>query len=372
MHSTPKPEGVPRVKCGSLWYDNAAKLLYTGYTGLSSSFDLDSDSSPSPRSLWTFKPDNLGSGTWNEAIPPKSVKWHSIKRTYHGYQAYGNGSAYILGGTDKILWDRYLYPGMVQFDMSSQRFSNLSANSGATSPSGNPGFKGAMQYVPPFGPAGIFIVMGGQDINNYISFSYVLVFNPESGLWSNQSTTGSPPAPRANFCTAGIASTNGTCEIFVYGGGGGNLGTEGLQFDTVNILSLPAFNWFSVAYNPQNPRSGHTCEAVGGSLIMVVGGIDSNPTMTVGDFNAVFKSSFTRPDPFAQGIAIFDLQALGFADQYTAEGGDVYDQNPVFKQFYENSSYSGNLGEGVSQLMKDVHFPPSTTSVSAETLPPSR
>ena len=253
---------------------------------------------------------------------------------------------------------------MIKFDMSSQVFSNISSKTGATSPSGNPGYEGAMQYVPPFGPGGVFVVMGGGDYNGLIDFGYVQVYDPASGSWYNQTTTGSKPASRVNFCTAGAPSTNGTYEIFVYAGDNGNLGTSSVPFDTVNILSLPAFNWFSVAYNPQNPRSGHTCEAVGGSLIVIVGGIDSNPKQPTGSFQNIIESTFATADPFAQGLAIFDLRKLDFLAEYTVGGRTVYEPNEVITQFYTRESYGGNLVEGVAQLMKETHFPPSTSSNS--------
>ena len=376
IHSTTKPNGVPNLNLGSLWYDESTELLYTGYTGTSSSFDVNSNPPPPPESIWTFKPDNLGSGTWNQTISSNASVWNTIVRTNRGYQAYGKGNAYVLGGTAQLLQNHTLYPGMIKFDMSSQIFSNISSETGATSPSGNPGWNGAMQYVPPFGPNGVFVVMGGADGDVLIDFGYVQVFDPASGLWYNQTTTGSKPVSRMEFCTAGVASTNDTYEIFVYGGDTGNLGTPSVPCDTVNILSLPAFNWFSVAYNPENPRAGHTCEAVGGSQIAIVGGFDANPKVTQGNYNLVVESIFSTPDPFAQGLAIFDLQTLQFATEYTAGGAAVYEPNEVIMDFYEHDTYDTNLVPDVAQLMKETHFPPSTSSNSESsnstlTSPPS-
>ena len=268
----------------------------------------------------------------------------------------------------------FIYPGMIKFDMSSQVFSNISSETGATSPSGHPGEYGAMQYVPSFGSNGVFVVMGGWDGNSLIDFGHVLVFDPASGSWYNQTTTGNKPAPRYSICTAGAASTNGTYEIFVYAGDSGQNGASSVPLDTVNILSLPSFNWFSAAYNPQNPRSGHTCESVGGSQIVIIGGKDANPPVESGVPSA--ESTLSTPDPFAQGLAIFDLQTLEFAAEYKAGGGAVYEPNQVIKQFYAQGSYSENLVEGVAQLMKETHFPSATSSNSTAsnstlTIPPS-
>lgn len=369
IHPNIKPDGVPNLNYGSLWYDESTQLLYTGYTGTSSSFDVDSRPLPPPESIWTFRPDNLGGGTWNLTISSSASVWNSIKRMNRGYEACGNGSAYVLDGTDTLRGNNTLYSGMIKFDMSSEVFSNISSDTGATSPSGTPSWNGAMQYVPSFGPDGVFVVMGGGS-DGLIDFGYVEVYDPASGLWYNQTTTGSKPSPRVEFCTAGAASANDTYEIFVYAGDTGNLGTSSVPCDTVNILSLPAFHWISVAYNPQNPRAGHTCEAVGGSQIAIIGGFDANPTDVNGDYSQVVKSIFSTADPFVQGLAIFDLRTLDFAAEYIAGGGAVYEPNEAITQFYTQVSYSGNLVEGVAQLMKETHFPPSASSNSTTDFPP--
>ena len=124
-----------------------------------------------------------------------------------------------------------------------------------------------------------------------------------------------------------------TCS-FVYGGTDGNLGAESVPYDTISILTLPAFRWVSVSYNPQNPRIGHTCHAVGGGQIAVVGGADANCQQVVGDFAAVGRSSFTRPDPFSQGLAIFDMNELQFVSRYTANGAAMYEQSDEIKAVY--------------------------------------
>lgn len=371
FHSTSKPNGVPNLNYGSLWYDEPTELIYTGYTGASSTLDPDSAPLPPPESIWTFKPDNLGSGTWNLTTPTNASVWNTIARTVHGYQAYGNGSAYVLGGYNWTTpYENHVYPGMIKFDMSSQTFSNISSEIGATSPSGNPACYGRMQYVPYFGSNGVFVVMGGTDSNGNIGFGQVLIFDPASGSWYNQTTTGNEPAPRGMFCTAGIASTNGTYEIFVYAGNSGG-GYSSLELDTVNILSLPGFNWISVAYPPQHARTAHTCEAVGGNQIAIIGGFDADPPFangTTGD--DIDRSEFSTRDPFAQGLGIFDLQTLDFADKYIAGRGTVYEASPNVTYFYAQG-HSGNLVQGLDQLMKETHFPSGISSNSTANFPPA-
>ena len=186
----------------------------------------------------------------------------------------------------------------VRFDIRNQTFLNSTIENGVNFTDGRG--RGAMHFVLAFGREGMFVTMGGEDsFKNLVGFGSVLVFDPSTQYWYNQTTTGSPPSPRLNFCMAGISSANSDVRIsvyavthpcsdmtarFVYAGNPGHLGTPSISFDSINILIIPAFHWLSVPYDPQNPRSGHTCNAVGGSQILIVGGIDSNAPIDYGDY----------------------------------------------------------------------------------------
>ena len=128
-----------------------------------------------------------------------------------------------------------------------------------------------------------------------------------------------------------------TTARFVYAGNPGHLGTPSISFDSINILTIPAFHWLSVPYDPQNPRSGHTCNAVGGSQILIVGGIDNNAPIDYGDYEKIAKSTFSTPDPFKQGLAIFDLQTWTFAEKFIAGLPPQYEQSDQVKQYYGQS-----------------------------------
>ena len=115
------------------------------------------------------------------------------------------------------------------------------------------------------------------------------------------------------------------------------LGPDAVQYDTINILTLPAFHWISVPYDPQNPRYAHTCNAVGGSQIITIGGVDANSNITDVSYQANVESTYnTSADPFSLGLAIFDMTALRFVDQYTA-GAKAYEQSDPIKEFYSSS-----------------------------------
>lgn len=337
IRSIIKPSGVPTLTQGSLWFHEAENLLYTGFAGQPSKFDK-SPSLPAT-SIWTFKPDGTGSGTWAQAIKSNAASLESISQPVGALMAYGPNNAWALGGFAATKDPYYLgvaQPGLVGFDFESKTFTNVSAS--GYSSNGTVAF-GAMQHVPSFGPDGILVVMGGSPaiVEGYIGFNTVHVYDPAKQQWFNQTTTGDAPAARFRFCTAGVNSTNGTYEIFVYAGFAGQLGTDAIQYDTINILTLPAFHWISVPYDPQNPRHQVTCNAVGGSQIVTVGGIDSNPKITTGTDDKVSESTFdSTADPFAQGLAIFDMTALAWADSYTANA-PLYVQSDVIQAFYSQS-----------------------------------
>ena len=90
-------------------------------------------------------------------------------------------------------------------------------------------------------------------------------------------------------------------------------------------------------YNPQKPRHFHTCNSIGGSQVVTIGGIDSNSNITVGYSSDIGESTYnTTADPFSQGLAIFDMTTLQFADQYIAGAGG-YEQSAPIKEFYSQS-----------------------------------
>lgn len=124
----------------------------------------------------------------------------------------------------------------------------------------------------------------------------------------------------------------------MYAGWGTHLGPAAIPYDTINILTLPAFHWISIPYNPENPRHALSCNAVGGSQILTIGGVDSNAQVTgLTLIQEIVESTFnSSPDPFAQGLAIFDMTTMAFSAQFTA-GAPPYEQSDLVKQFYSQS-----------------------------------
>lgn len=218
FNSNPKPDGVPNLDGPSLWYHDQEDILYAGFTGTNTMFGSEPRDLP-PLSLWTFSPDGAGSGAWDEIINASFPVWGSLTRPIFPLQAYDSNSAWILGG-DNLPSTSTIPIGesIVRFNMESRTFQNSTIQC-CNATKGIAG--GAMQYVPSFGPEGLFVIMGGKNGNTYgtdgahtlIEFATVSVFDPAKQEWWNQTTTGSEPSPRIQFCTAGINSTNGTYEM---------------------------------------------------------------------------------------------------------------------------------------------------------------
>ena len=124
----------------------------------------------------------------------------------------------------------------------------------------------------------------------------------------------------------------------MYGGWGGTSGDPAKQYDTINILTLPAFRWVSVEYDAQSTRFGHSCNAVGGSQILSIGGADGDPPQAIAAASAYIQGVFDTPDPNAQGLAIFDMTSLTWSSQYTT-GASPYEQSDLIKQVYSGQQY---------------------------------
>lgn len=219
LQSTNKPPRAPLLSYPSMWWDERDKLFYSGATGRTSIFATPDD--PPPLSLWSFKPDGTGSGTWAEVIPAGDAIWENLTRTTYGYQASDGNTALVLGGvttsqtspeTKDISRDT-LQPGLLQFDMRTQRFTNSSATSFNADGTGS---QGQMHFVPSFGPNGLFLMLGGDNasgLTTKYSFAEIKLYDAATQLWYNQTATGNVPRGRQEFCVAGVNSTEGTYEM---------------------------------------------------------------------------------------------------------------------------------------------------------------
>ena len=109
----------------------------------------------------------------------------------------------------------------------------------------------------------------------------------------------------------------------------------GTYFCRLTIIRRLTNNIFrsKVQYPPSSPRGGHTCDAVGGSQIISIGGFDVNSAVYTGSYNAIRQSTFNSTDPFAQGLGIFNMTSLAWEDHYTANA-PAYVQSEPIRTFY--------------------------------------
>lgn len=100
---------------------------------------------------------------------------------------------------------------MIQFDLGSQTFKNITSFSGsghtsnASTPESNPLSRadGTLSYVPNLGTdnKGILVSIGGATSTQYVEDGAVLdVYDIGSGGWTKQSTLGARPGSRINHC----------------------------------------------------------------------------------------------------------------------------------------------------------------------------
>ena len=328
-----KPAGMPLLRSGTLWYDESKNVLYTGFTGWNTTYCLLNDSKIDvDPSLWSLTLDDQGGGQWGQVIDSETFSGLGILQAILPATASGSKQAWSFGGIGSNQTEGAL-GGTLQFDMDQQRFSNITYQ-------GMPNalYRGQGHYVSEFGPEGLFFAMGGYlgTSNHMANFSTILVFDPQAEKWYNQTTVGSPPNPRIDFCVAGIASRNSSYEIFVYNGFPDYAGPTALPYDTIKILTIPAFTWVDVPYVPSSSRSSHTCHAVGGSQILVVGGIDQdppNPILGKQDCTTNDNYRFSTSDPLKQGLGIFDLSTFSWSDHYSAKP-QPYVQNDAVSSRY--------------------------------------
>ncbi|KAK6340825.1 hypothetical protein TWF696_009143 [Orbilia brochopaga] len=185
-----------------------------------------------------------------------------------------------------------------------------------------PRVNGEIVYVPA-GKLGALIVLGGvttadwqprsrgtqgsDAIQTAIStgpsfLSRVEVYDLSAKQWYIQNTTGEmPPTGLAEFCATVATSQDGNShQIYVYGGYPGNGVTTPLPvYDSVYVLSIPAFHWIKISTGSTLlGRRGHKCVKPLPDQMFIIGG---HPP---GDSQCI------------DIIRIFNLNTLEFSTEY--------------------------------------------------------
>lgn len=251
---------------------------------------------------------------------------------------------------------------MFAYDFSSQH-ATYGRDSGPSSTTAG-AQDGAMVYVPYFGNLGIIISAGGQkrlgnggsggnngnglpngggvpgeggqNGGSLASFSIVQIYNPQDQKWYDQKTSGTVPSGRMQFCLTGMPSNNQTYELLVYAGWDGNPGSGSISFDDAYVLTLPGFYWVKASYTAANPRYGLSCNAVGGGQVITIGGVDPTQQQNGNSQSSQisgYSAGFNTPDPFTQGIGVFDIGSLSWKSSYSPMPF-LYTPNPQVQNYY--------------------------------------
>jgi hypothetical protein len=229
--------------------------------------------------------------------------------------------------------DDYNISGLISYDYATGDMTHTTVVGEST---GGVVQNGGLVFVPNFGPAGVMVSIGGDQLgkitkgtDDLVSMNTVQVFDPATGNWYEQAVTGSIPEMRKDFCVAGVASDNQTFEIFLYGGWAGQYGSAALPYDSAYVLTLPGFNWVKADYPAQSPRTGLTCEAVGGGQILTIGGLDPSHE----DTNNRYLGTYVTADPMTYGLGLFDIGSMKWKDSFLANASDYTPSDEVMK-FY--------------------------------------
>jgi len=341
VHLNPILKKSPPLNSGALWLDAGGKHFYS-YDGQASlAFGQWYTPTETQNQFWQFNPDG-NSGHWTRA-PVSSSAFNSLVEIVWGYYASGNGLGFAMGGflnyATSNKYDTYAglpLPGIVTFNSSSGEWTNSSSDAFPYGPLVD---AGAAHFATPYGPEGVLIVLGGNNQVNPtapespILLDTVYIFDPVSKRWSSQPTSGETPLPRENHCMVGVEGDSGTYEIFMYGGDVISSTPETVNAGAVWVLTLPAFHWKEVPNPPPFGRWLHRCEIVGKRQMAVIGG-------KIGTLNVDVTNTWASiPDPWDQGIGIFDMSELEWKSSYDHSAAK-YVTPPLVKNYYaKHGSY---------------------------------
>ncbi|KAF9640839.1 putative kelch repeat protein [Lasiodiplodia theobromae] len=294
--------------------------------------------------VWKFTADGSGSGEWSKVGQSDLATFNSLTRPVGGYSAVLREEvAFYAGGFTSSSTDPAVdtdaevpVPGIVSYNFSSGAWTNGSAAGFTTYGTQMWGKAAAV----PFGDPGLLIFLGGESgsrtaLSNaagQLDLDTVAVYDPaaaDNGTWYSQVATGDVPSTRDGFCLVGAqdvsaAGTNGSYELFLYGGW--NAGDGGATYNDTYVLSLPAFRWFR-GPDASAARLNHGCHAVGKGRrqFVSVGGTDNNVETA---------ERWTDADPWKQGLGVFDMTEMRWTASYDADAA-AYEVPSVVREWYQ-------------------------------------
>ncbi|KAI0539548.1 hypothetical protein GGR58DRAFT_499986 [Xylaria digitata] len=314
---------------------------------------------PTKHEFWAFTADGRGGGDWSIVQPANPSVFLGIRRGRGASWTTCNGLGVALGGygwaeTDSDLSDRregnFLpLPGLLSYNLSTGIWANQSAD--AFNGLGTC-HKGSAVCLSSSGTQGIVLPLGGLTSSRVVynnahvtlnRFDNLTFYDLGTETWYWQIASGEIPPGRTAFCSVVLQGPNGTSEIYIYGG---NDLTANAAKGDIYVLSLPGFVWFKLSLSREFPRWGHDCAVGGRSQIIVVGGQSIWPDG---------PESLNDPDPWPQGIGVFDLQNLDWSDSYQPDAMK-YQTPRVVDDWYRagNSSTPNNGASDTSKKAPEV------------------
>ncbi|KAK3402244.1 hypothetical protein B0T20DRAFT_390143 [Sordaria brevicollis] len=319
--------------------------------------------------IWKFTADGMGSGKWELEEPSNREMLKSINLAEKAAWVTAHGAsfgsiAYALGGYTSVATDPDIHgdddkanyipsPVAISYDLRTKTLGTLDM-APILGSSTSTLFDGRAIYVPQFGPNGFVFVLGGVKhssstgrsngiavAGDWLNFNYVTFFDPKTGRWESQVTSGVAPEDRIFFCVVGVAGQAGTYEIFVYGGADRHWTKS---FDDLFILSLPGFVWLRADARSSQPRNNHDCVVIGKRQMLVYGGNFFGP-----------KDYLTSKDPWDQGLGIFDLTELAWdaEGKYNASADD-YRTPKVVEDWYRTHNNLSSDVPWTTNALKDT------------------
>ncbi|KAF3811302.1 hypothetical protein GCG54_00001618 [Colletotrichum gloeosporioides] len=308
------------------------------------------------KDVWRFTADGSGGGKWERVTPSNPITFQNLLRPTDGTYTQSKDTGYYFGGIVRRRSDYSISdwnvsiptPGLVSYNMTSGEIKNTTSEFGQYGT-----FKeGSSQFLP-FGDAGILLFLGGLEAPRTsrggdwkeVDFTRVTLFDIEGQRWYTQGTTGSIPATRRRFCTTGISGPNNTFEIFMYGG----FGSQGVLSD-VYVLTVPGFNFFK-ASGYSTPRFDQACVAAGRGQVLSIGGLAK----------IVPREGWTDPDPWPNGLGVFDMTEMRWKDGYEADDA-AYEPSKIVKQWYNEGGRDNVSWRFYSRTLQNISTSPGPTS----------
>lgn len=309
---------APLLNSQAIWTDEPSNSFWT-WGG-----EAADGTPPPPDQTWKFSADGNGGGSWSLEPPTNPRIFNELSRPVGCAHTQGDGVGYCVGGlltsqSNISVESDTAVAGLVNFGMSSSVWTNTSVPRTLVN--------AQAEYVP-FGPNGLILLLGGTSGDSpptFSDFTNITFYDPITKQFFSQQATGTIPTGRQRFCSVGVPGPDNTFEIFLYGG----LTADNTVSDELFVLSLPGFV-FAKADNPgaTTARADHACVAVGGGKrqMLSIGGADASKG---------YPAEFADPDPWAQGLGVFDMTGLRWTDSYSSDAA-AYDTPEVVKQFYRD------------------------------------